>query len=104
MAFKKGVSGNQNGRPKGVQNKMTQSVKEVFNKVFDELQEDKEANLLTWGKNNPTDFYKLCSKLIPNAVDVKGDLLVANFDLKGTIQQFFDEGNTETETSTSKTN
>ena len=38
--------------------------------MFTDLQLDKEVNLKNWGKENPSEFYKLCAKLIPAAVDV----------------------------------
>lgn len=65
--FKEGNS----GRPKGATNKTTKLVKETFAEVFNELQSDPEAKLSEWGKKNPTEFYKLASKLIP--VQVAGD-------------------------------
>jgi len=71
MAFKKGESGNTEGRPKGTPNKLTATVKEVFTTVFTDLQSESEVNLFDWAKKNPTDFYKLCAKLIPAAVEMK---------------------------------
>ena len=64
------------GRPKGAVNKSTKLVKEVFAEVFDKLQTDEEAkqkraDLESWAKANPTEFYKLASKLIP--VQIGGD-------------------------------
>lgn len=59
--FKKGNP----GKPKGAVMKSTKLIKDVFADVFDQLQQDKKANLLAWGKENTTEFYKLCSKLIP---------------------------------------
>jgi len=53
------------GKPKGAVNKTTKLVKEVFAEVFENMQTDPDANLLAWGKENPTEFYKLASKLIP---------------------------------------
>jgi hypothetical protein len=64
------ITGNP-GRPKGAVNKTTSIVKEVFADVFASLQEDKTANLRAWAKKNPTEFYKLASKLIP--LQVAGD-------------------------------
>lgn len=87
MAFKKGESGNSEGRPKGTPNKLTATVKDVFTTVFTELQSDSEVNLKEWGKNNPTEFYKLCSKLIPAAVEMKAEI-------EG-IEQVFKIGNVE---------
>lgn len=54
-----------NGKPKGAVNKTTRLVKEVFADVFNDLQDDPKANLTKWAKANPTEFYKLASKLIP---------------------------------------
>ena len=57
------------GKPKGATNKITKSVKEAFEIAFSELQEDKEAKLSNWAKENPTEFYKLAAKLIPTSVN-----------------------------------
>jgi len=62
------IKGNK-GKPKGAQNKLTKSVKEAFEIAFSELQEDKEAKLSNWAKENPTEFYKLAAKLIPTSVN-----------------------------------
>jgi hypothetical protein len=57
------------GSRKGSPNKLTKSVKEAFEIAFSELQEDKEAKLTNWAKENPTEFYKLAAKLIPTSVN-----------------------------------
>ena len=62
---KKGHTNNPNGRPKGSPNKATKSVREHFAYAFDLLQDDDTVNLTAWGKANPTEFYRLASKLIP---------------------------------------
>jgi len=59
------------GREKGTPNKTTATVREAFENAFRILQEDDEANVITWGKNNTTEFYKLSSKLIP--MQITGD-------------------------------
>lgn len=59
--FEKGNS----GRPKGVQNKLTRTVKETVLSVFNDLQKDPKANLKTWARQEPTEFYRIASKLIP---------------------------------------
>lgn len=53
------------GRRKGTPNILTISVREAVKKAFDELQKDPDANLTTWGRANPTEFYKISSRLIP---------------------------------------
>lgn len=68
-SFKKGEA---KGRPKGTPNKLTRTVKETVLAVFDDLQSDPKANLLSWGKSNPTEFYKIAAKLIPT--EIKGDV------------------------------
>lgn len=57
------------GRPKGVPNKVTATVREAFERAFTLLQDDDEAKLEAWAKRNPTEFYKLSSKLIPADVN-----------------------------------
>lgn len=69
MAIGKKTGG---GSRKGSPNKLTKSVKEAFEIVFNELQSDKNANLATWAKENTTDFYRLAAKLIPT--DIKADI------------------------------
>ena len=56
------------GRLKGTPNKTTKIVREVFVDTFHALQQDPKANLHTWGLDNPTEFYKLTSKLIPEQI------------------------------------
>jgi len=58
------------GRRKGTLNKFTSTVKEVFSSVFAGLQKskNKDVTLAGWAKNNPTEFYKLASKLIPSEI------------------------------------
>ncbi len=72
MAFKKGKD-KTGGRAKGTPNKLSKSVRDTVLAVFNELQDDPEANLHEWGKNNPTAFYQIAAKLIPT-------------DLKATVE------------------
>lgn len=53
------------GKPKGAIHRSTKAVKDVFAEVFTKLQEDPKAKLIVWAKQNPTDFYKLATRLIP---------------------------------------
>lgn len=75
------------GRPGGSVNKLTKSVKEAFNDAFNAMQDKPDVNLAEWGEKNPTEFYKLCSKLIPAAVEMKAEI-------EG-IEQVFKIGNVE---------
>lgn len=59
------------GRRIGSVNKNTKLVKDVFATVFNDLQTDPKAKLKAWAKKNPTEFYKLASKLIP--IQLAGD-------------------------------
>lgn len=61
------------GRVAGTPNKFTKTVKEAVQMAFDAMQDDKKANLLSWGKENPTEFYKIAAKLIPTDVKAQVD-------------------------------
>ena len=63
--FKKGNA----GKPKGAINKLNRTVKETVLAVFNDMQQDPKANLLAWGTDNPTEFYKIAAKLIPTEVN-----------------------------------
>lgn len=54
------------GRQKGTPNKLTASAREAFQHAFAQM--GGEAALVTWGKANPTEFYKLFARLIPTEV------------------------------------
>ena len=66
--FKKGNP----GRPKGAENKLTKTVRETVLEVFNELQQSEEHSLKAFAEKNPTEFYKIASKLIPT--DLKAEL------------------------------
>ena len=67
MAFQKGQSGNPKGKPRGTLSKTTVAAKQAFQDAFGEL--GGVAKLTAWASENPTDFYKLFSKLIPQDVN-----------------------------------
>ena len=75
MSLKKGHK-KIGGRVAGTPNKFTQTVKEVFSNVFNELQADSKVNLKAWAKANPTDFYRLSIKLMPLEVAASVDTSV----------------------------
>lgn len=68
------------GRPKGIPNKpkpqpiplSAEQVSLVFKKAFDELQKTRKSSVLGWAKDNPTEFYRLTARFIPQAIAVQG--------------------------------
>ncbi len=71
------------GSRKGCPNKATASIKAAFEEAFNYLQQSDVASLRVWATQNPTEFYKLASKLIP--LHVQGDArvqlqIVSEFD------------------------
>lgn len=70
------------GRPKGVKNKITRTVKETVLSVFNELQGDHKANLLSFAKKYPRDFYQIAAKLIPTEVQATVDASVKWNEIK----------------------
>lgn len=65
----KGFQKGNSGKPKGATNKLTRTFKEILTNALEALQEDKKNNLEAWAKENPTEFYKIASKLIPTEVN-----------------------------------
>jgi hypothetical protein len=59
------------GRPKGLPNKLTRTVKEAFETAFHAMQEQPGVKLSEWGVANPTEFYKLAARLIPAEINAK---------------------------------
>jgi hypothetical protein len=76
--FRKGQSGNPNGRPKGSKDKFTE-LKDAFLSAFDELGGVK--GLVKWAKrsnDNTGHFYQMITKLLPRDInlDTPGDLIL----------------------------
>ncbi len=82
MAGRKKGTAKTGGREKGTLNTNTKQVKDVLANVFSELQDDKTCNLLAWGKENPTEFYKLAAKLIPTQMQHSGEMNMVWQELK----------------------
>lgn len=75
--FKKGKSGNPNGRVRGTVNKVTRAFREAMTAAFDEM--EGTEGLVAWARENRTEFYKLAVRLVPpgspvNIGPLKGSL------------------------------
>ncbi len=77
MAARKGHK-KAGGRAKGTPNKLTTTFKELVITTLDAIQKDPGVNLESWAKANPTEFYKIASKLIPTEISatIAGDNLM----------------------------
>lgn len=58
------------GRPKGVPNRSTASVKAALEEAFEKM--GGVASLVKWAKTEPTEFYKLYARMLPSDVNVSG--------------------------------
>lgn len=74
MKFQKGTSGNLSGRPKGVPNKTTQTVKEAVVEAFSRVGGAKY--LETIAKTEPKAFLTLLGRIIPTELTGSLDGLV----------------------------
>jgi len=70
MGFKKGLSGNPGGRPRGAKNKVTRTTRENIEQVFSML--GGVGAFREWAEREPTDFYKIYSKLLPRDIEISG--------------------------------
>lgn len=58
------------GRPKGVANKTTTSVKEAFKLAFEGI--GGVPAFIKWAKKEQNEFYKIYARLLPKEVEVSG--------------------------------
>lgn len=74
--WKKGISGNPNGRPRGVENNNSEfmAMRRAWLDAFLNFQDGGPSSLVEWGRSNPTDFYKLAMRLIPAQAEVSVDV------------------------------
>ncbi len=84
MVFEKGNKLS-TGRPKGTKNRLTNDVRQVFHRVYDEMGAETldsktgqplsgHQAMLMWARDNPTEFYRLYGKMIPQTAELGGDL------------------------------
>jgi hypothetical protein len=69
------VKGEAKGRPLGVKNHLTRTVKETVLAVFNTMQDDPKVNLLEFGKKYPRDFYAIAAKLIPSEIQANVEIV-----------------------------
>jgi len=70
------------GRQKGVPNKSTKAVKEALQEAFEGMGGTK--SLIEWAKSEPTELYKLWTKLLP--AEVKAEVTTIGDQPIGKIQ------------------
>ncbi len=74
------------GRPKGAKNRLTNDVRAIFHRVYDEMGDgiiDEKTGkpisghqaMLAWAQANPTEFYRLYGKMIPASIEIPDDAL-----------------------------
>lgn len=63
--MEKGGAREGSGRPKGSLNKNTKAFKDLLTATIQTLEEKKGHGLQKWAEDHPTDFYRICSKLVP---------------------------------------
>jgi hypothetical protein len=85
MPFEKGNKLGAGGRPKGTKNRITNDVRQVFHRVYEEMGANvlnektgkpmtgHEA-MLEWARLAPTEFYRLYGKMIPATAELPADL------------------------------
>lgn len=70
------------GRKKGTPNKFNVSIKEAVLTVFNNIQGEKDLGHFTqWAEANPTEFYRICSKMIPQQVQAEVNHIVTADEL-----------------------
>lgn len=80
MAFKKGVSGNPNGRKKGSPNKSTAEIKEIITRVVGNQLELLESDLTKIRKQSPARaaeiYMKMVDYVLPKQtkIDIEGEI------------------------------
>jgi hypothetical protein len=72
------------GRPRGIKNKITRDIRQVFHDVYEEMGNDVidektgkpltgHQAMLVWARTCPTEFYRLYGKMIPTTAELPSD-------------------------------
>jgi hypothetical protein len=67
------------GRKEGTPNKVTRSMKETLQDTLAWLQLQPRSNMREWANENPTEFYRIASKLLPTEINANVQSVVINF-------------------------
>jgi hypothetical protein len=92
MPYKKGQSGNQNGRPKGAQDKLMKEAREIFIETLEGQVPNIEDAFKQVLKESPSKYLELFAKyaqyFVPKKTEseVKGEL-TTNFDFNDAIKR-----------------
>ena len=79
--WKPGQSGNPKGRPKGAREVKTAMLSSFYD--FEYKGEIGKQAFLKWGKDNPSQFYKIISSILPKDLDVDGKMDLGMAALEG---------------------
>lgn len=78
MAFEKGHK-KVGGRKKGTPNKTTVAVKTALQEAFAEI--GGVDQLVAWGRENPTEFYKLWVKVLSTETQTVNEHIITGFEV-----------------------
>lgn len=60
------------GRKPGSKNKFTKQFKDLLAETYEALEKKQGHGLQIWAEGNPTDFYRICAKLVPQQITGEG--------------------------------
>lgn len=61
-------------RPLGATGKVNRSMKETVSQTLEWLQKQPRVNMREWAMENPTEFYRIASRLIPTELNIKAQV------------------------------
>ncbi|KKN74637.1 hypothetical protein LCGC14_0388390 [marine sediment metagenome] len=66
------------GRQSGSKNKVGKAFKDLLTETYQALEDDPKHGLKKFAEEHPSDFYRICSKLVPQemAAELTGELTI----------------------------